>query len=549
VNRTLGAADVTVVIPTRDRWPVLQKTLDALACQTVDGFETIVVVDGLDQEVPPLDGVRVLTKEHGGPGAARNAGVGASCRPIVLFLGDDMVPAPDLVQRHLQAHRRHPQGNVGVLGTVEWHPEVRAGALERWLDWSGTQFDFGSIGASGPGFWHFYSCNVSLERELFADIGGFNEAFTYYYEDLDCGYRLHQKGMRLLYEPGAVAQHLHGYDWAALERRFRGVAQGEHVMTTLHPWFEPFFLGRVRTAIDTPVRGGWWPWLAERSASAPSRWRERVRSRADAHYHQRLAPAFLGGWAGAADLSELRQYLGDRYDRRLLMGHEGAVDDERRAAPDEASFYRTSEAYLYDLTVFAMSGTKAPYLNEIRSLVPQGGRLLDYGCGIGADGLRLAADGYRVELADFANPSTAYLRWRLARRGWDLPVYDLDRDEVPGGFDAAYAWDVIEHVDEPFEFLRQMERRAALVAVNLLEEDSHDTALHRPLPIRSLLDHAAAQGLVRYRRYHGRSHLVIYRSKLAAASTTRLPRVRSRFERHVGAHLPGRPPWYPVPAR
>jgi hypothetical protein len=138
--------------------------------------------------------------------------------------------------------------------------------------------------------------------------------------------------------------------------------------------------------------------------------------------------------------------------------------------------------------------------------------------------------GYRVSFADFDNPSTAYLRWRLARRGLEADVLDLDRD-VPGRFDAAYSLDVIEHVEDPFAFLDELERRASVVMVNFLEPDPHDTHLHRPLPIPALLDHAASSGLLRYRRYHGRSHLVIYR-------TDRRPgvaeRVRGRTELFVG---------------
>jgi SAM-dependent methyltransferase len=259
-------------------------------------------------------------------------------------------------------------------------------------------------------------------------------------------------------------------------------------------------------------------------------------------YDRHLSDAFLAGWNGAADRDELRAYLGERFDDRLLAGHEAAVEGERAAVGDEETFYRTSEAYLYDLTAFAMAGTKAPYLAELRALVPSPARLLDYGCGIGTDGLRLAADGYDVSYADFANPSTAYLRWRLERRGLASSVYDLDGDKVPAGFDAAYSFDVIEHVEDPFAFLAELEQRAAVVLVNLLEEDEHDTDLHRPLPIGAILDHAARRGLLRYRRYHGRSHLVAY-------SGTKGPRrsLRSAVERRAGRFLPGQPGWHPVP--
>jgi hypothetical protein len=84
---------------------------------------------------------------------------------------------------------------------------------------------------------------------------------------------------------------------------------------------------------------------------------------------------------------------------------------------------------------------------------------------------------------------------------------------VPDGFDAAYAFDVIEHVDDPFRFLASLEARAGIVMVNLLEPIAGETALHRELPIRAILKHATARGLLRYRRYHGRVHLIAYRGR------------------------------------
>src|SRR5439155_25895141 len=134
--------------------------------------------------------------------------------------------------------------------------------------------------------------------------------------------------------------------------------------------------------------------------------------------------------------------------------------------------------YLYDLTAFAMTGTKRPYHTVLRELLPRGSRLLDWGCGIGSDGLRLIDAGYDVAFADFDSPSTRYLRWRLEQRDVKASVYDIETDQIPAGFDAIYSFDVIEHIDDPFAFLTEMERHAVLVVVNFLEEDPHDTSLH-----------------------------------------------------------------------
>jgi SAM-dependent methyltransferase len=213
------------------------------------------------------------------------------------------------------------------------------------------------------------------------------------------------------------------------------------------------------------------------------------------------------------ELAELKEYLGDSYDHARLQRYEEAVDEELAQVGDEPTLYRTSQMYLYNLTAFAMSRTKEPYLADLTDLVPAGARVLDYGCGIGSDGLLLLEAGYQVGFADFANPSTEYLRWRLEKRGLEAPIYDLDSAPPEPGWDAAYSFDVIEHVDDPFAFLAGLERLANLVVVNFLAPVPDEPDVHHELPIRQLLNHAAGRRLRRYRIYHGRSHLVLYEGK------------------------------------
>jgi GT2 family glycosyltransferase len=494
-------SDLTVVVPTRGRSDVLRRTVAALEAQSATGFQVIVVVDGLDQHPPTLPGgVRVLQVEHGGPGVARNRGVAASPGPLLLFLGDDMIPAPDLVARHLDRHDRDGGRDVAVLGRVEWHPEVARTPLLQWIDDARMQFDYAGIEGEDAGWGRFYSCNVSLPRELFDRAGQFDPAFTYYYEDLDLAYRLRDAGMQLRYQPAALARHLHSYDEESFERRLRGIAAGEFLLTTRRAEFAPYFANRFRSV--------------EGQRNPTDRWLAR------------FAPAYLDAFEAEQELAELKEYLGADFDEMQLRGHRQVVDAEEAAATDELTFYRTSRAYLYDLTVFAMSGTKRPYRELIRQRIGPGSRLLDYGCGIGSDGLRFLEAGYRVEFADYANPSATYLRWRLDRRGIDAAIYDVEQ-VIPNGFEVAYCFDVIEHVDDPFDFLGRLEATADLVAINFLEPLAGDVHVHKPLPIRELLRHAARHGIVHYSRHHdGRSHFVIYHSMPADAARRLLGQVR-----------------------
>jgi SAM-dependent methyltransferase len=227
---------------------------------------------------------------------------------------------------------------------------------------------------------------------------------------------------------------------------------------------------------------------------------------------------------------ELQEYLGDAFDETALRQSRRRLEDEwAQYGGDEDAFYHRSEGYLYELTAFAMTGTKLPYLEHLIERVAPGARILDYGCGIGSDGLMLLAAGYRVEFADFDNPSTAYLRWRLERRGLEAPVHRLD-GAVPGEFDAAFAFDVIEHVRDPWALLREMEARAAMVEVNLLEFEPHEQGSHYRLPIAAILRYVSGQQLELYRILYGSSHLVIYRPARAQLPVRTRNRVRVAAE-------------------
>ena len=51
--------------------------------------------------------------------------------------------------------------------------------------------------------------NMAVRREVFLEVGGFDEDFFAYYEDLDLGWRLWVLGYRVLFTPQAITYHRH----------------------------------------------------------------------------------------------------------------------------------------------------------------------------------------------------------------------------------------------------------------------------------------------------------------------------------------------------
>lgn len=71
-----------------------------------------------------------------------------------------------------------------------------------------------------------------IRRSDFERLGGFDEAFFLYAEDVDLCYRLHQMGRRILYEPAAIVQHSIG--GSSRRHRFRALWERHRSMYTFY---------------------------------------------------------------------------------------------------------------------------------------------------------------------------------------------------------------------------------------------------------------------------------------------------------------------------
>jgi GT2 family glycosyltransferase len=287
---------ISVVIPTLGRSAALPQALARLRAQ-VQAPELEVLV-AADAAAPP-DISASLRAERPGASAARNAGLRAARAPIVLFLGDDILASERLVAVHAAWHARLPDEHVAVLGHVRWARSLRRTAFMAWLE-RGIQTDYAAIDGDRAGWGHFYTTNVSVKREFALSVGGFDEEIPFLYEDLDLGRRLHERGLDLRYAPEAEGEHLHPATLEDWEQRMELIGEAERAFAEKHPGFEPYFLRRLgRAAEGRPARGRGARLAARIGPDVPFLG-PRVWASAEAHYAQRLWPAFKRGWDAGA---------------------------------------------------------------------------------------------------------------------------------------------------------------------------------------------------------------------------------------------------------
>jgi len=235
--------DLSVVIPTRDRWDVLEGTLDALQSQAPSGFAwEIVVVNNGPGPSPALEksaqSVTAIDEPRPGAAAARNAGIAAASADLILFLGDDCRPArPGFLAGHVAAHRSAGDPWLAVVGGIAPDPAVAGTPFMRWLARSGKLIDESGF----TGDWRsFYTGNVSLSREALLAAGGFDERFSGYgWEDADLALRLADHGLRLEQRGDLLVHHAHEYDLAASLARMEAVGRGANLLERLHDHRRP----------------------------------------------------------------------------------------------------------------------------------------------------------------------------------------------------------------------------------------------------------------------------------------------------------------------
>lgn len=214
-----GTAMLSVIIVSYESGPTLARCLEALRGQTFTDFEILLVdnasTDGAPQEAAAADpAIRFLQPGANlGFAAGNNLAAREARGRWLVLLNPDAYARPDWLEALVAGAARHPEVCCFTsLQMVADAPGLMDGAGDVMTS-AGIPFRGGyrrRLPADLPEGEVFSACGAAtlIDRDLFLRLGGFDERFFCYCEDVDLGYRLRLAGEPTLLLPGAVVEHV-----------------------------------------------------------------------------------------------------------------------------------------------------------------------------------------------------------------------------------------------------------------------------------------------------------------------------------------------------
>lgn len=199
----------SVVIPTYNRKPILEKCLDAIERQQFDDYEVVVIDDGstdgtvewLKSQTDRFPHVRLFCRNHLGAAAARNFGVEQAKGDTIVFIDSDLVVTEAFLRSHaealIQAEKELGSDRIFTYGRV-----INTANFD---DPTSEPYKITDFSAA-----YFATGNVAIARHWLIEAGLFDLGFKQYgWEDLELGVRLKNLGLKLIKCPEAVGYHWH----------------------------------------------------------------------------------------------------------------------------------------------------------------------------------------------------------------------------------------------------------------------------------------------------------------------------------------------------
>ena len=217
----------SVIVPTMNRPGSLAACLGSFMQldYPLEDWELIVVNDGgtssfatITPKIEHMLPLRLLHIEHGGPAAARNAGIRIATGDYLAFTDDDCRIAPDWLRCLTEGFAETGADALGGKTLNPFPDDTGACASQHLID-----FFYDYLQDRSGNALMLVSNNAAYHRPALETVGGFNESFPLAAaEDLELGYRVVAHGFRQKYYPKATVFHDHPLTWQGhLKQQFR----------------------------------------------------------------------------------------------------------------------------------------------------------------------------------------------------------------------------------------------------------------------------------------------------------------------------------------
>lgn len=262
---------------------VSYNSLDVLPpflASTADASDADVEVVVADNDSADADELRRITEATGARflELGENRGYGAAANSAVATLDHDvrwvLVSNPDVVLEPLALDRMIATASgdptIGAVGprllepTGEVYPSARlvpslrtglghAAFANVWPGnpWTKRYRQDGDHSARRDAGWLSGAC-VLVRRDVFDRLGGFDEGYFMYFEDVDLGWRIGKAGFRNVFDPSATAVHVGGTATKGSSERMRK-AHHESAYRFLAQKYSAWWLWPLRVALKVAL--------------------------------------------------------------------------------------------------------------------------------------------------------------------------------------------------------------------------------------------------------------------------------------------------------
>ena len=218
----------SIIIVTWNALGHLRQFLPSVASTAYPDFEIIIAdnasTDGSAEWVREnIPGAKIATFDHNyGYCGGNNRAVKYTDGDILIFLNNDVRVQPDWLHALAETFSDKSIGiaQPKMLSAAEPEKFEYAGAAGGMIDKLGypfckgrifdvTEKDTGQYDEPAEIFWASGAA-FAIRKELFLDLGGFDEDFEFHMEEIDMCWRAHKTGIRVMSQPGSVVYHLGG---------------------------------------------------------------------------------------------------------------------------------------------------------------------------------------------------------------------------------------------------------------------------------------------------------------------------------------------------